>query len=94
MRNAELRSLGGIEKVYVLVMRGRLRWQGHVEKQDVCRVPKCLLVSMPVKGKRSIGGHKRRWNDVVVSDLKRGHLLEDCIGGRLLKTEVHGGVWW
>ena len=77
MRNTELRSLGGLERVDVMVMRRRLRWLGHVERMDTSRIPKCLLVSRPVRGKRSVGGQKKRWNDVVVSDLKRGDLLED-----------------
>ena len=48
-----------------------------MERMDTSRIPKCLLVSRPVRGKRSVGGQKKRWNDVVVSDLKRGDLLED-----------------
>ena len=62
-------------------------------RMDAFRVPKCLLMSRPVRGKRSIGGQTRRWNNVDVSDLKRGDLLKDWRetdqdrGGR-------GGVWW
>ena len=41
------------------------------------RLPKCLLVCKPVNGKRSVGGQKRRWNDVLMGDLKRYGLLED-----------------
>ena len=38
------------------------------------RLPKQLLVSAPVGGKRSAGGQKRRWNDVVSSELKQCNL--------------------
>ena len=44
-RNSELRSLGGLERVDVMVMRRRLRWLGHMERLDISRLPKCLLVS-------------------------------------------------
>ena len=55
----------------------KLRWMGHMERIDASHVPKCLTVSRPVKGIRSVGDQKWRWNDVVASDLKRGDLLED-----------------
>ena len=37
----------------------------------------CLLVCRPQAGKRLAGGQKRRWNDVVLSDLKKCDLLSD-----------------
>ena len=48
-----------------------------MERMEISCLPKCLLVSRPVRGKRSVGSQKKRWNDVVVSDFKRGELLED-----------------
>ena len=51
----------------VMVMRRRLRWLGHMETMDISRLPKCLLVSQLLSGKRSVGGQKRRWNDLVVN---------------------------
>ena len=75
-------------------MKRRLKWLGHMERMDTSRVPKYLLVSRPVRRKRSRGGQERRWNDVVVGDLKRGDLLEDwmcCSGQRGIK--VFGGGW-
>ena len=76
-RNTELCSMAGIERVEVMVMRRRLRWLGHVERMDDTRLPKCLLVCKPQDGKRSAGGQKRRWNDLVLWDLKRCGLLPD-----------------
>ena len=60
MRNTNLQSMGGLEKVEVMVMRRRLRWLGHVERMDVSRLPKRLLVSRTVKGKRSAPGQMKR----------------------------------
>ena len=34
------------------------------------RVFLCLFVSKLDRGKRSVGGQKRRWNDVIVCDLR------------------------
>ena len=62
-RNSELWPLGGLERVEV--MRRRLRWPGHFERMGSSHLPKCLLVSRPLSGKRSVGGQKRGWNDVV-----------------------------
>ena len=69
--------MGGLERVEVMIMRRRMRWLGHVEIMKDCRLPKCLLVYKPVSGKRSAGGQKRRWDDVLMGDLKRCDLLED-----------------
>ena len=41
------------------------------------RLPKCLLVSRPAVGRRSVGGQKRRWNDAVLEDLKKCDLSAD-----------------
>ena len=41
------------------------------------RLPNQLLVCAPVGGGLSIGGQKRRWNDLVQSDLIRCGLEED-----------------
>ena len=73
-RNTELRAMAGLERVEVMLMRRRLRWLGHVARMEGNRIPKCLLVCKPFGGKRSAGGQKRRWNDVIVEDLKKCEL--------------------
>lgn len=40
------------------------------------RLAKQLLVSAPVGGKCSVGGQKRRWNDVLSNDLRLSNLSE------------------
>ena len=64
-RNTELRSMAGIEGMEIMVMRRRLRWLGHLVRTDDTRLPKCLLVCHPQAGKRSVGGQKIRWNELV-----------------------------
>ena len=41
------------------------------------RLPCQLLVSALPSGKRSVGGQKCRWNDLLVRDLKKFGLEED-----------------
>ena len=47
-----------------------VRFLRHLSRMPEDRLPWQLLVCAPVGGKRSTGGQKRRWNDVVTSDLK------------------------
>ena len=42
MRNTELRSLAGLERVEIMLMRRRLRWLGHVQRMEGCRLPTCV----------------------------------------------------
>ena len=56
-------------------MRRRLRWLGHVERMNDTHIPKYVLVYHPASGKRLPGGKKRRWNDVMMSDMKSYDLL-------------------
>ena len=76
-RNTELRSIGHLERVEVMIMRRSLQWLGHVERMADYRIPKCLLVCRPVGGKRAVVGEKRSWNDIVMRDLKGCDLILD-----------------
>ena len=69
-RNTTLQSLSDMERVEVGVMRRRLSWLGHVKRMEDSWLAKCFLVCKPVNGRRSVGGQKKRWCDVLVSDLK------------------------
>ena len=44
---------------------------------DESRLPRQLLVSALPSGKRSVGGQKCRWNDLLVRDLKKFGLGDD-----------------
>ena len=58
-------------RISTLVTQCRLRFLGHVSKMEDDCLPKQLLVSVPVGGKRQPGGKKERWNNVVHDDLKK-----------------------
>ena len=85
--------MAGIERVEILVMRRWLRWLGHLERMDDSRLPKCLLVCRPQVGKRGAGGQKRRWNDVVLRDLRICGLLSQT-GMRWRMSGAPGGGWF
>ena len=38
-------------------------------RMEETRIPKCLLVSKLARGKCSVDGQKRRWNDVLVCEV-------------------------
>ena len=71
-----------------MVMRRRLRWLGHLERLDDTRLPNCLLVCCPLGGKRSVGGQKMRWCDVIMKDLKKCNLVPDWCDA------AHGRAVW
>ena len=64
----------GLERVEGMLMKRRLRWLGHVARMEETRIPKCLLTCKPDRRKRSVGGQKRQWIDVIVGDLKKCEL--------------------
>ena len=70
LRNTEIRRRGNIERVDSILQLKRLKWLGHIEKMADFRWPKKLLVSKICGSKRSQGGQKHRWHDVVNNDLK------------------------
>ena len=57
-----------------MLMRRRLRWLGHVARMEETRISKCLFTCKLDEGKCSVGGQKRRWNDVIVGDLNKCEL--------------------
>ena len=88
-----LRSLGEMERVETMIMKRRLRWLGHLERMENSRIPKCFLVCRPVTGRRSAGGQKKRWCDVLVSDLKWCDLWDDWRKIAKDRLEEHGDAW-
>ena len=83
-RNSVLRGKACLEKVETMLRRNRLRWLGHVARMNIERIPRMLLVSKPATGKRTVGGQKLRWADVVSGDLRKCGIEENW---RLLAQE-------
>ena len=73
-RHTTIRKMAKQQRISSILTQRRLRFLGHLSRMPNERLPKQLLVSAPVGGQRSAGGQKRRWNDVVSSELKQCNL--------------------
>ena len=92
-RNTDLRAMADLRRVEVMLMKRRLRWLGHVARMEEARIPKCLLVCKLAGGKRSVGGQKRRWNDVIVNDLKKCELYPNWREQAQVRRSWRGWIW-
>ena len=61
------------QRVSSTQLQRRLHFLGHILRMPGDRLPRQLLVSVSVFGKRATGGQTSRWNDVV-KDLNKGRL--------------------
>ena len=53
-----------------MVTRAQLRWTGHVARMGNERIPKALLFGQLERGKRSCGGQRKRYRDVLKATMK------------------------
>ena len=51
-------------------MQAQLRWVGHVSRMGDERIPKALLFGQLEEGRRSHGGQRKRYKDVLKVTLK------------------------
>ena len=59
-----------IEGIEALLIKGQLRWAGHLTRMEENRIPKALFYGELVDGKRSRGGQHKRYKDVLKYNLK------------------------
>ena len=83
MKNTQLRGKANIERLDVMIQKRRLQWLGHLERTSADRLPKKLLTSKIMDGKRQQGGQKQKWHDLVHKDLKTLNLVD------VWKQEAH-----
>ena len=69
-RHTTIRKMAKQQRISSILTQRRLRFLGHLSRMSEERLPKQLLVSAPVRGKRTAGGQKCRWSDLVANDLK------------------------
>ena len=74
VKNGEVRSKLKVGQLGVKMREGRLRWFGHVVRQEKRYVEKRVM-AMEV-GKRKRQRPKRRWKDCIRGDLKAAELKE------------------
>ena len=66
----------GLMSVNETMMKGRLRWFGHVQRrQDDMWVKRCI--GMRVEGGRCKGRPRKTWLEVVRGDLKEYRMVEE-----------------
>ena len=75
-RNTTIRKLAKQQRLSSILSQRRLRFLGHLSRMGDQRLPKQLLVSALVGGKRAPGGQKLRWNDLVTRDLRACGMLD------------------
>ena len=61
------------ESIMNKIMKGSLRWFGHMERMDEGRMVKKLYAS-DVVGKRSRGRPRKTWHDQINQSLDVGHV--------------------
>ena len=76
-RHTTITRMAKQQKLSSVLSQRRLRFLGHIFRMKDSRLPKQLLVCVPVDDKRAAGRQKYRWNDVVLRDLKSCKLSED-----------------
>ena len=67
-----------------MIQRRRL----HLERMENSRLQKKLRVSKIAEGSRSQGGQKKRWHDLIYTDLKKLNIVDTW------KTEARNRNDW
>ena len=70
IRNEIHRRRAGIAPIVEKAREQRLRWYGHVMRQDKDAVARYAMEMEVKEGKRSRGRPKLRWEDVINKDMK------------------------
>ena len=73
-RHTTIRKMAKHQGISSLLTKRRLHFLGHLSRMSEDRLPKQLLVSATVGGKRTAESQKRRWSDLVANDLKQCNL--------------------
>ena len=68
--DTEVLKRAGMQSVYTLLKLAQLRWTGHVTRMPDERLPKKIFYGELQVGKRSHGGQKKRYKDILKVSLK------------------------
>jgi len=69
LHNEELNDLYCSPNIVRVIKSRRMRWAGHVARMGERRGVHSVLVGKP-EGNRSLGKHRRRWEDNINMDLQ------------------------
>ena len=68
--DTEVLKKAKMQSVHTLLKLAQLRWTGHVARMPDERLPKKVLYAELQEGKRSQGGHKKRYKDILKASIK------------------------
>ena len=68
--NADLRRMSRLPLITSFIRSNRLRWAGHVARQDETSLCRKFLFGRP-EGRRPVGRPRLRWSDTIVNDLRQ-----------------------
>ena len=89
--NEALKRRLGIDCVFDLVRRSRLRWFGHIErKDDQQRVNKCM--DFKVDGSAGKGKPRKSWLECVNDDMRKFGLKKMAHDRTVWRSAIHGNV--
>ena len=75
--DTEVLKQADLPSIYTLLQKAQVRWAGHVSRMPDTRLPKQLLYSELSKGKRTVGGQKKRFKDSLKTSLKNLNIIID-----------------
>ena len=70
--DTEVLTKANLQPIFTILKKAQARWTGNVCRMPDNRLPKQLLYGELVRGKRSVGGQKKRFKDglkVAISNL-------------------------
>ena len=70
----EVLKKAGMQSMYTVLNLAQLRWTGHVIRMPDERLPKKVFYGELQEGKRSQGGQKKRYKDILKAALKHFHI--------------------
>ena len=68
--NVDLRRMSRSPLISAFIRANRLRWAGHVTRQDATSTCRRYLFGRP-EGRRPVGRPRLRWGDMIISDLRQ-----------------------
>ena len=67
--DTEVLTRAGIPSIHTILQKAQVRWAGHLTRMPDDHMPNQLLYGELCYGKRSLGGQKKRFNDILKKTL-------------------------
>ena len=70
----------GVDDLEVHLRQKRLRWFGHIARDEEVEIKK--VFQLKIEGRRKRGRSVKRWIDVVEEDMKKRGVVQEDAGNR------------